>query len=193
MTDTQLHDIESAFRKHRRSLIAFAAAILGGNIALAEEVVSEVFSDFCARSDALVDKGNVRSWIMRCVRNKAIDFLRKDNGRQTDLPDGVWQNIRDDIPCADEQLVQLDAANWINKALAALNREQREVVTLCYFEGCSVREIAEIVECPPGTVKTRLFHARRRLAELLENDGLSAHDLRYSEHDKAGGTSHLIS
>ena len=63
----------------------------------------------------------------------------------------------------------------IARALATLSAEHRAVVELTYYHGCAYREIAQIVGCPVDTVKTRMFHARRKLKELL---GGEAEDTR---------------
>jgi RNA polymerase sigma-70 factor (ECF subfamily) len=55
----------------------------------------------------------------------------------------------------------------LGAGLAELSADHRQVVVLTYFCGCSYEEIAEIADCPVGTVKTRMFHARRRLKFLL--------------------------
>ena len=61
----------------------------------------------------------------------------------------------------------------MERALRALPLEQRTVVELTYYQGFSYQEIAEIMSCPVNTVKTRMFHARRRLKELLPGLGVS--------------------
>jgi RNA polymerase sigma-70 factor (ECF subfamily) len=62
----------------------------------------------------------------------------------------------------------------LNQALMSLPPEQRTVIQLTYYEGCTYREIAAIVGCPIDTVKTRMFHARRRLKSLLADRGEEA-------------------
>jgi RNA polymerase sigma-70 factor (ECF subfamily) len=62
-----------------------------------------------------------------------------------------------------------DVLRRCGAALDALPAEQRQVVILTYFEGRSYPEIARIVGCPVNTVKTRMFHARRRLRSLLSD------------------------
>ena len=61
--------------------------------------------------------------------------------------------------------MQTSSAATLRRALSALSFEQREVVWMCYFEDKSVREIAELAQCPENTVKTRLFHARQNLGK----------------------------
>jgi RNA polymerase sigma-70 factor (ECF subfamily) len=65
-----------------------------------------------------------------------------------------------------------DAGNALRKCLKALSPEHREIVDLVYYHEKSVEEVAEIVKIPENTVKTRLFYARKRLAELLKTAGV---------------------
>ncbi len=68
-----------------------------------------------------------------------------------------------------------ELATVLGTALHRLSPEQRAVVELTYFYGLAYTEIAEIVGCPVNTVKTRMFHARRRLKELLPELGVSTY------------------
>ncbi|MGH8124200.1 MAG: sigma-70 family RNA polymerase sigma factor, partial [Rudaea sp.] len=66
-----------------------------------------------------------------------------------------------------EQLMQLQLRQLLSEAVDALSANHRAVIDLTYFQGAGYREIAEIMGCPIETVKTRMFHARRRLKALL--------------------------
>ena len=65
-----------------------------------------------------------------------------------------------------------DTGEALRKCLTALSREHREIVDLVYYHEKSVEEVAEIVGIPENTVKTRLFYARKKLAELLKAAGI---------------------
>jgi RNA polymerase sigma factor (sigma-70 family) len=70
--------------------------------------------------------------------------------------------------------VHRELASALGRALAQLPPEQRAVVELTYFQGCSYPEIAVVLDCPVNTVKTRMFHARRRLRGLLAGSWLGS-------------------
>ncbi|HEY4573032.1 MAG TPA: sigma-70 family RNA polymerase sigma factor, partial [Thermoanaerobaculia bacterium] len=72
-------------------------------------------------------------------------------------------------------LARRELASVLGRAMAQLPPEQRAVVELTYYQGCSYPEIAAIVGCPVNTVKTRMFHARRRLREVLPGLGVSGY------------------
>ena len=74
----------------------------------------------------------------------------------------------------DKELLNGELRVAVSRALSALPVEHRAVVTLTFFHGYSYGEIASIVQCPPNTVKTRMFHAREHLRRLLPRDELWA-------------------
>jgi RNA polymerase sigma-70 factor, ECF subfamily len=104
----------------------------------------------------------------RIVRNKAIDWCRKQ--REVPMTNEVQVQYSEQTAEADlfETAAQSGAAQRLRDALTILSVEQREAIWLCYFEECSIMEIADIADCPPNTVKTRLFHAR----SMLRNSNL---------------------
>jgi RNA polymerase sigma-70 factor, ECF subfamily len=69
-------------------------------------------------------------------------------------------------------LEKKDKSARLRKCLAGLSAEHREVIDLVYYHEKSVEEVAEIVDIPENTVKTRMFYARKRLAELLKSEGI---------------------
>ena len=72
-------------------------------------------------------------------------------------------------------LARRELATTLGRALLAISPEQRAVVELTYYYGLSYQEISDVVGCPVNTVKTRMFHARRRLKDLLPEMGISSH------------------
>jgi RNA polymerase sigma-70 factor (ECF subfamily) len=71
-------------------------------------------------------------------------------------------------------LLRREQRAQLSQALRSLSSDQRAVIELSFYEGYSYREIAHIVDCPVDTVKTRMFHARRRLKALLTERGEEA-------------------
>jgi RNA polymerase sigma-70 factor (ECF subfamily) len=74
--------------------------------------------------------------------------------------------------CPRATLEKKDKSAMLRKCLAKLSAEHREVIDLVYYHEKSVEEVAEIVGIPANTVKTRMFYARKRLAELLRSEGV---------------------
>ena len=129
------------------------------NSAIAEEVLVDVM--FIVWKDARKFRGDapVSSWIFGIAYRKAMTAARKEGRYEALLDHGADAEA---MPARSEQDLDL-----IRAALAQLSPDHRQVVELTYYCGFSYKEIAEIAGCPVNTVKTRMFHARRRLRFLL--------------------------
>jgi RNA polymerase sigma-70 factor (ECF subfamily) len=143
-----------------------------GNQSLAEDLVSEVFLDVWRQAEGFEAKSQVSTWLLAIARYKALSALR----RRTDehLDDQMAATIEDtaDNP---ETVVGTKNRNMIvQKCLTQLSPAHREVIDLVYYHEKSVDEVAKIVGVPAATVKTRMFYARSKMADLLKNAGVSA-------------------
>ena len=132
--------------------------------AAAEDVAQETFATIW-RVAATFDpeRGAPAGWIFTIARNAARDVARRR--RLTiveDVPDVVDPGVG-----PDEEALRSAERFRIHVALAGLNPRAREVIELAYFEGLSQSEIAERIDVPLGTVKTRTRNALARLAESL--------------------------
>lgn len=112
----------------------------------------------------LKDPSRFPAWLYHISRNKAVSLLRKENQyiQMTDnqMADYSQKNII--IPADEEQ------AELIHKLLSKLKLAHREVLTLHFLEGFSIREMAEIIGVSEGTVKSRLYYAKNKLYEALK-------------------------
>lgn len=134
------------------------------------ELVEEILNDtmlVVAQNAHKYNKGSkVSTWIFAIAYRKGLKALR-------DLNDPVESDLElDDLAGEDrleprEELMQLQLRQLLSEAVDALSVNHRAVIDLTYFQGAGYREIAEIMGCPIETVKTRMFHARRRLKALL--------------------------
>ena len=136
---------------------------------LAEEVAQDTFVAFWRRPGAFdPTRGTVQSFLLGVARNKAIDLVRKEQGRRKtkDLllqeAEMTMRSTEDDsMRAADERRDVLDA-------LQALSPAQREAIVLAYFGGRTYREVAEELNIPEGTAKTRLRDALIKLRTGLQ-------------------------
>jgi len=159
----------SLFMRHNVRIHRFVMRLTGKS-SLAEDVVSEVFLDIWRGAAEFSGRSNVSTWLLGIARNKAMSVLRRRTETALDYDAAV--ELVDDM---DDPEVIADRASRgavVRRCLMRLPPPLREVVDLIYYHEKTVAEVAEIVGIPPGTVKTRMFHARSRLQELLENAGV---------------------
>lgn len=146
------------YRSYHPRLHGYLRRILA-NPALAEEVFDDVM--FVVWKDARKFRGDaaVSTWVFGIAYRRAMTAARKEGRHEAAMDRGVEADL---LPAARDRDPDL-----IPAALAELSADHRQVVELTYFCGFSYQEIAEIADCPVNTVKTRMYHARRRLRYLL--------------------------
>jgi RNA polymerase sigma-70 factor (ECF subfamily) len=111
----------------------------------------------------LKDPGALRAWLYTLAHGLAVDHVRRDQVRfraEERFVDGLETNLAADLS-------SLSAAE-IRSALAQLSAEHREVLVLHFLEDFRITEIANILGCPPGTVKSRIYHAKAQVRQILE-------------------------
>jgi RNA polymerase sigma-70 factor (ECF subfamily) len=156
------------YDRHGRLIYSLALRILRDQ-ADAEDVVQEVFSQAwtqAGRYDAA--RGSVLGWLLTLARSRAIDRLR---GRKTRLEPALDDTRLGEIPDAgipaDEQLAWAGRAAQVRAALEGLTMLQRMAIELAFYEGLTHAEIAERLELPLGTVKTRIRQGLLKLRDQL--------------------------
>ena len=128
---------------------------------LAEEIINDTFWVVWQRANEFRGASNVSTWIMGIAYRRGLKALK----RASLLPLGV-HDVAEADP-GDDPWSGAERREWINAALERLPSEQRLVLELAYHLGHSCEEIALIMKCPVNTVKTRMFHARKKLRLLL--------------------------
>jgi RNA polymerase sigma-70 factor (ECF subfamily) len=138
----------------------------------AQDAAQEVFLNVlenAARFDPA--KGSVRAWLFGCARYVVLDRLRLER-RWTDQ-----QVAEPSGPGSDEEVLSQERVARLHAAVAQLPLEYRETLVLCELQELSYAETAVALDCPIGTVRSRLHRARALLATLLaENDAAAADD-----------------
>ena len=147
---------EAAYHAFKSALFGAAAGILGDREE-AEDAVHDVLARLWQRRrDYTTSRGSLRAFLIACVRNEALSRKRKRSNRLR-----IEQTVRPDaVAPADESLADRDR---IAKALQMLGEKQREAIRLCYEEGLPYAEIAQRLNEPAGTIKSRLSNAVRSL------------------------------
>ena len=164
--------LEELYDRYARIVMAFALRMLNERT-LAEELTQEVFFRAWKQADAYsASRGSFATWILSITRNMAIDDIRKRQRRpqRADLDDplATMANIEDGERSVEEHSWIGAIRTEMQNALAELPTTQRQPIELAYFGGLTQREVAETLDVPLGTIKTRMRLGMRKLRECLE-------------------------
>jgi RNA polymerase sigma-70 factor (ECF subfamily) len=157
------------FARHHVRVFRFVLRLVR-NEASAEDLISEVFLDVWRQAGRFEGRAAVSTWLLAIARFKALSALRRKP--EQELDEETAAAIEDTSDTPDVTLEKKETGAVIKKCLSSLSAEHREVVDLVYYHEKSVEEVAEIVGIPEATVKTRMFYARKKLAELLKAQGI---------------------
>jgi len=181
-TDTELlqHHLDgdpeafgSLVRRYRRELFNFLARFTG-DAALADDVFQETFLQLHISAATFDTSRRLKPWLFTIAANKARDALRKSFRRQAaplDAPIAGSQEttyaelMPADIPAPEESLLNLETRQAVQKIIRQMPENLRTVLLLSYFNEFPYKEIAEILDVPLGTVKSRLHAAVRHFAK----------------------------
>jgi RNA polymerase sigma-70 factor (ECF subfamily) len=157
------------FARHHVRVYRFVLRLVRDE-SVAEDLISDVFLDVWRQAGRFEGRSAVSTWMLAIARFKALSALR----RRTDeaLDEEAAEAIEDPSDDPEVALEKKDKSAVIRKCLEGLSAEHREIVDLVYYHEKSVEEVAQIVGIPENTVKTRMFYARKRLAELLKAAGI---------------------
>ncbi len=131
--------------------------------AVAEEILQEVFLAAWQSAHRFREEARVKTWLLRIAHHQAVSWLRRTRAT-------LW--IVDDLEAGDRELVEEDLArrgqiDQVRAALSQLTPNHRAVIELTFVQGLSYAEIADVMNCPIGTVKSRMSYALRHLNGLL--------------------------
>lgn len=137
---------------------------------LVEEVVNDVMLIVWTNAGRFNQTSRVSSWIFGIAYHRVLKALGNVTLSPPELsPEALGLRQADD---PEDAMHRQELRHTLGRALQALSPEHRAVIELTFYHGLTYQEIAEIVDCPVNTVKTRMFHARRRLETLLPGFGL---------------------
>jgi RNA polymerase sigma factor (sigma-70 family) len=146
---------------------------------LVEEVLNDVMFAVWTSAARFDGRSRPSTWIFGIAYHKAMKALSRQAAGGGRANAGDDEGREPEEPATGEGpeslLARREVASTLGRALGELSPEHRAVVELTYYSELSYGEIAEIVGCPVNTVKTRMFHARRRLKELLPAFGIGSH------------------
>ena len=166
VAEGDLRAFEQLYRAYHPRLTRFLDRMTRRR-ALVDEALNDTMLVVWNRAARFDGSSRLSTWIFAIAYRKALKALQRQD-------EAIADDALEERPTPDagpeQQAQNRQAGEQLVRALAALSGDHRAVVVLTYFHGMGYREIAQIVDCPVDTVKTRMFHARRRLRALLVGD-----------------------
>jgi RNA polymerase sigma-70 factor (ECF subfamily) len=138
--------------------------------ASAEDLVSQVFLDVWRTASQFEGRAQVSTWLLSIARFKALTALRQRQHEDIDQEDVL--DIADTADTPEAALDHNRTRAILRACVARLSPAHREIINLVYYHEKSVEEAGRIIGIPQSTVKTRMFYARKQLAELLKSEGV---------------------
>lgn len=137
-----------------------------------EDIEQEVYLKIWKNSEKYNEKGSIKNWISSIAKNASLDYLKSSYYKvfQTSTSDDfVIESIKDKKVTPEDKVVRLDRQKVIVNAINSLKPKFKEVIMLCEINGYSYEECAKKLNCPVGTVKSRIYNAKKELAEVLKD------------------------
>ncbi|CAN5453949.1 sigma-70 family RNA polymerase sigma factor [soil metagenome] len=165
---TAMHTLYS---RHNVRVYRFVLRMLR-DTTLAEDLVSQVFLDVWRTAGQFEGRSQVSTWLLSIARFKALTALRQRKHEDIDQDDVM--EIADDADTPEASLDRSKTSAILRACVAKLSPAHSEIINLVYYHEKSVEEVASLIGIPASTVKTRMFYARKQLAELLKSAGIDS-------------------
>ena len=137
-----------------------------------EDLEQEVYTKIWKNSDKYEEKGVLNAWIRTISANLSKDYLKSSQKKLSDNTtndETVMEFVADKKETPESIMLRRERQQMISEAINKLKPKLREVIMLYEIENKSYEEISQKIKCPIGTVKSRLYNAKKELAEMLEN------------------------
>lgn len=163
---TAMHTL---YARHNVRVYRFILRIVR-DTTIAEDLVSQVFLDVWRTAKQFEGRSQVSTWLLSIARFKALTALRQR--RFEDLDQDEVREIADGSDTPETLLERSTTRAILRACVAKLSPAHREIINLVYYHEKSVEEVGQIIGIPQSTVKTRMFYARKQLADLLRGCGV---------------------
>lgn len=137
-----------------------------------EDIEQEVYIKIWKNSDKYKERGSIKSWINTIAKNTSKDYLKSATVKyeqDSTSDENVIVNIKDRKKSPEENSIITERQKKIIDSIDQLKPKFREVIMLCEIYGYTYEEVSEKLKCPIGTVKSRIFNAKKELAETLKD------------------------
>ena len=137
-----------------------------------EDLEQEVYTKIWKNSDKYEEKGVLNAWIRTISANLSKDYLKSSQKKLSDNTtndETVFEFVADKKETPESLMLKREKQQMISEAINKLKPKFKEVIMLYEIENQSYEEISQKIKCPIGTVKSRLYNAKKELAVMLEN------------------------
>jgi RNA polymerase sigma-70 factor, ECF subfamily len=169
IADGNRNAMHTLYSRHNVRVYRFILRIVRDGT-MAEDLVSQVFLDVWRTARQFEGRSQVSTWLLSIARFKALTSLRQRRFEDIDQDD--VREIADESDTPEVSLERATTSEILRACVAKLSPAHREIINLVYYHEKSVEEVGEIIGIPQSTVKTRMFYARKQLAELLRCAGI---------------------
>ena len=172
---------EGLVRPHVLSLYQFAYRLLR-NRADAEDLVQDVLAKLYPRTNEMTQVRDLRQWLMRVVYHQFVDVIRRRSRTPATLAEANYLEIADPTQEPEHQVRAAQLSERVRWAVNRLRRDQQLLVGLHLIDGFTLEEVAQMLDVPLGTLKSRLHRTRAELKKLLQLEPLTPSE-RVSGHE----------
>jgi len=164
--------LAEAYRRHGGAVFGLARRVLN-NTAEAEDVTQEVFVRLWNQPEKFDPaRGSLRSFLLAQSHARAVDVIRSQNARRARESKDAAKTARGEYDMQNEAW-DMSLAHHVTEALASLPEDERRAIELAYFEGRTYVQVAQILNQPEGTVKSRIRNGMRRMRRSLLEAGVN--------------------
>jgi len=169
------HAFEQIYKQYRPSVFR-TACLISGNSQDGEDITQETFIKVFTHCQELKSNAMFRYWLFRILNRTAWQVISR---KKFEIPDEAVLDKAETgaNPLTEDIFLKKEAQNEVYQAVMRLDYKLRLIVILYYYNELSTKQIAKIADCCEGTVKSRLFTARKRLRQLIPEE-------RYYDHEK---------
>jgi RNA polymerase sigma-70 factor, ECF subfamily len=155
--------VRELYLRYGQRLYAYALR-LTNNPAAAEDVTQNTLITVWRTVGSFRGEGRLIAWLLGIVHHTAMKSIREASAN---VDQSAEETLPDRQPSPQEQAEGREMKRWVQDGLASLSLEHRTVLELVFYQGLSLSEVAEVLDCPLGTVKSRLSYARQHLRGVL--------------------------
>jgi len=168
-------DFERLVHRYERELYTFLRRFLA-DVQQAEDVFQATFLSVHLRIDQFEPGRRFRPWLYAIASNKAIDYLRRNRRHQvasldaktsySDSEDSIINHLSGNVETPDEKAMSNETGARVRAAVKELNEQTQQLIHLAFYQGMKYSDIAEVLQIPLATVKSRVFTAIRKLNQI---------------------------